>query len=331
MDEHLLFERLHDALDVETPPGAYERLRFALTKSPARSHAWPVLRIGGSKMGFRLAAGLAVVALAAAIAAAFFAAHNTTTGSVPAGSGQAIQVYQRLVADDDATANATWSAPCDTTTHTGCQGDATRALVALHQWLDDLNRSEPPARFLVVDAQLRLHISGSISGLNALLSAIQANDQNAMDRAYLWAAEGRAWTDAVVPGIVSSKQVSAAEYTNSVQAQSNFLTSCADCQVLTGQSSIDCTQNPDFCDTLLGGTELQVASLQTALAAFGAPASLSAKDLRLQQDLAQADSALIGMRAALSTRDQAGFNAGRAALRPALAAVSQDVAAILNG
>jgi hypothetical protein len=279
-------------------------------------------------MGFRLAAGLTLLVLVGAIVAAYLAAHNATSSRVPAGSGRTIAAYQNLVNVDGQSASATWSAPCDTTTHTGCQADATRALVVLHQWLDDLNRSEPPARFLVVDAQLRLHISGSISGLNALLAAIQANDQNGIDRAYLLAAAGATWTNAVVPSIVSSKQVSAAEYTTSVRATSTSLTSCADCQVLTDQSQVDCAQNQDFCQTLLDGAGLPVASLQVAVAAFAAPDSLSAKDTRLQQDLARADSALIAMRASLLTGDQAGFNAGRVTLRSALAAVSLDAAAI---
>jgi hypothetical protein len=328
MDEKVLFERMHDALDIELRPGAYERLRIALAKSPAKPHRWPVLRMGGSKMGFRLAAGLAVIVLAAAIVAAFLATHNATTGSVPAGSGQTIQAYQKLVGNDDTKANATWSSPCDTTTHTGCQADATRALVVLQQWLDDLNRSEPPTRFLVVDAQLRLHISGSISGLNALLAASQANDQNGMDRAYQLAAAGRAWSDAVVPSIVSSKQVSVTAYTNSVHAQSTSLTSCADCQVLAGQSPIDCSQNQTTCQYMLDGAEGLIANLQATLAAFAAPDSLSAKDTHLQQDLAQADSAVIAMNAAVSTGDQSTFNATRATLGQALAAVSRDAATI---
>jgi len=328
MDDRALFDRMHDALDIEPPAGAFERMRVALAKSPATPHGWAVFRMKGSKMGFRLAAGLTLLVLMGAIVAAYLAAHNATSSRVPAGSGQTIAAYQNLVNLDDQNANATWSDPCDTATHTGCQADATRALVALHQWLDDLNRSEPPARFLVVDAQLRQHISGSIAGLNALFAASQANDSNAMDRAFLLAAAGRAWTDAVVPGIVSSKQVTAAEYANSVRAQSIFLTSCADCQVLTGQSQIDCSQNQDFCQTLLDGTELQVAGLQVAVAAFAAPDSFSAKDTRLQQDLARADSALISMRASLLTLNQAGFDAGRITLRTALAAVSLDAAAI---
>jgi hypothetical protein len=329
MEEQILFDRMHDALDVEPPAGAYERLRIALTKSPAKQNRWPVLRMGGSKMAFRLAAGLAVIGLAAAIAAAFIAAHNATTGSVPAGSGETIHAYQTLVAADGATANATWSAPCDTSTHTGCKGDATRAIVALQQWLDDLNRSEPPTRFVVVDAQLRLHLSGSIAALNALLAASQANDSNGMNRAYLLGLAGRLWTDTVVPGILSSKQVEAVAYVNSVHDEGNAMTSCTSCQILVGPTNLDCSQNQTpTCQDLLDTTAGPVSGFQFALAAYSAPASLSAEDTRLQQDLAQADSALIAMGAALSTGDQAGFNAGRVTLRSAFSAVSRDVAAI---
>ena len=328
MDEKILFDRMHEALDIDPRPGAYERLRIALADSPAKPHRRPVLRMGGSKMGFRIAAGLAVIALAAAIAAAFIAAHNATTGSVPAGSGQTIQAYQRLVGVDDINANDTWSAPCDTSTHTGCKDDATRALVALQQWLDDLNRSEPPARFLVVDAQLRSHITASISGLNALLAANRANDPNGMDRAYELAAAGRFWTDAVIPSIVSSQQVNSVLYTTSVRAQSNALASCTNCQILVAQGQIDCLQLQATICPELDETASQIARFQSTLAELAAPSSLSVRDARLQQDLAQADSALIAMRAALSTGNQAGFDAGRNTVRTALAAVSQDVAAI---
>jgi hypothetical protein len=276
-----------------------------------------------------LAAGLTLLVLVGAIVAAYLVAHNATTSRVPAGSGQTIAAYQNLVGVDGQNAGATWSAPCDTTTHTGCQGDASRAITALQQWLDDLNRSEPLARFLVVDAQLRLHISGSIAGLNALLAASQANDPNGMDRAYLLAVAGKAWTDTVVPSIVSSKQVDAVAYASLVRAEGSSMTSFTNCQILFGPTQIDCSQNQAIpCQDLLDGTAGQVAVFQSTLVASSAPASLSAADTGLQQDLAQADSALITMSSALSIGDQAGFNAARATLRSAFSAVSRDVAAI---
>ena len=117
-------------------------------------------------------------------------------------------------------------------------------------------------------------------------------------------------------------------YTNSVRAQSNFLTGCADCQGLAGQSQIDCSQGQTTCQNMLDGAENLIANFQATLAAFAAPDSLSAKDTRLQQDLAQADSALIAMNAAVSTGDQAAFKAAQTSLGQGLAAVSRDAPAI---
>jgi hypothetical protein len=329
MDERLLFERLHDALDIDPHPDAYERLRVALAKSPAHPQRWPALRMRGSKMGLRLAAGLAFLVLAAALVAAFLATHNATSGSVPAGTGLSIQAYQKLVNDDGTKANNTWSSPCDTTQHSGCQADASRALVALQQWLTDLNRSQPPARFAVVDAQLRLHLTGSIAGLNALLAASQAGDQAGIDRAYLLALAGRLWTDAVIPSIVTSQQVDVAAYTNVVRAESSSLASCTSCQDLAGQLQIACAQS-QTCQDLVDATAGQIAGFQSTLATNASPSSLTAKDSSLQQDLAQADTAVIGMNAALSTGDQAAFNARRPMLQQALAAVNRDAAAIVT-
>jgi hypothetical protein len=230
---------------------------------------------------------------------------------------------------DGQNANATWSAPCDTTTHAGCQGDATGAIVALQRWLDDLNRSEPPPRFLVVDAQLRLHLSASIAALNALLAASHANDSSGMDRAYLLGLAGRTWADTVVPSIVSSQQVTVINYTNSVRSERLALDQCVNCQNLLAQSAAVCagSQTPT-CQDLLDTTEGQVTSFQASLVEFAAPNSLSAKDARLQQDLAKADTALLGMEAALSTGDRAEYDSRRTSLQQALAAVSQDAAAI---
>lgn len=330
MDERILFKRLHEALDVEPRPDAYERLRVALATGPAQPQRWPVLRMRGSNMGLRLAAGLAFLVLAAALVAAFLAAHNATSGSVPAGTGLSIQAYQKLVAVDDNKAINTWSSPCDTTQHSGCQTDASGALVALQQWQGDLNRSQPPSRFAVVDVQLRLHLTGSIAGLNALLAASQAGDQSGMDRAYLLALAGRAWTDAVIPSIVASKQVDVAAYTNMVRAQGSSLASCTSCQELAGPSQLDCAQG-QACQDLVDASAGLIASFQSALATSAAPSSLIAKDSSLQQDLGQADTALIGMNAALSTGDQAAFNARRLVIQQALAAVSRDAATIVNG
>ena len=84
MEQPFLFDQIHDALDIEPPAGAYERLRTSLTTEPVSPHRLPALQTRWSKMGFRFTAGVALVALAVAITAAIFAIHSASTNSAPA-------------------------------------------------------------------------------------------------------------------------------------------------------------------------------------------------------------------------------------------------------
>jgi hypothetical protein len=332
MDERVLFERFHEALDVEPSSGGYERLRIALARSPVKPQRRPALELRWSKMGLRLAAGLALIVLAVAIAAVILATHFSTGGSVPAHSRLSIGAYQKMVNADYTSAAATWFSPCDTNQHSGCQGDATRGTLALQQWLDDLNRSEPPERFAIVDAQMRQHLTLNISALKTLLAASQAQDQAGMSRAYLSAVAGRLWADDMVPNITSSYQTTAAAYSSSLNAGKQGIDQCITCQDLAGQSAIDCSGNQaSSCQDLLTATQDQIARFQAGLVGAAAPTSLAVKDSRLQLDLAQADTALMAMQSALSASDQAGFDAARISFRRALATVDRDAADILKG
>jgi len=67
MDERILFDQFHEALDVEPRPGAYERMRFAMTNQPVALKSRPVFRMRWSKMGIRVAAVLAAAVLAVAV------------------------------------------------------------------------------------------------------------------------------------------------------------------------------------------------------------------------------------------------------------------------
>jgi len=78
MEEQFLFHRVHDALDIESPAGAYERLRAALAREPVTPRGWPALQTRWTKMGFRFTAGVALVALAVAISSAILAIHSAS-------------------------------------------------------------------------------------------------------------------------------------------------------------------------------------------------------------------------------------------------------------
>jgi photosystem II stability/assembly factor-like uncharacterized protein len=74
MDERALYQRFHAALDIEPGPGAYDRLREALTR--ARPERRPWFNIGLPRNSRQLVAAAVVVVLAAAAVPAFLALHR---------------------------------------------------------------------------------------------------------------------------------------------------------------------------------------------------------------------------------------------------------------
>lgn len=331
MEEELVFERIHSALDVQPPPGAYERLRVALNQRPVKPPRWPAFSTRWSNMSFRLAAGVALVALAAAILAAIFAIHNASTGYVPAGSGMSIQAYEAMVINDNAAALATFSGPCDIGVHTACLADATRGIPAVQKWIDDLTHAQTPSRFKVVDAEMRRHLAQNLTAQHDLVAAAQAGDGAAMDRAFIVAVYAAAWTDTIISqGVTSSRQVDVPSYVAVVQARQ--LGNCDTCTLVLSGKGNDCvTANSIPCLVLFDQTAVAFAEFEAALVHSAAPASLSAKDSKLQNDLAQADSVLLTMRLAVAANDQAGFNSGVTELQRVVALIARDSNAITQG
>jgi hypothetical protein len=71
MEERLVFERFHEALDAQPRAGAFDRLQAALARSPVRSRRQPRFVIPFPPTGLRLAAGIAVILLAAIVIGSF--------------------------------------------------------------------------------------------------------------------------------------------------------------------------------------------------------------------------------------------------------------------
>jgi hypothetical protein len=327
-----MFDRIHEALDVEPPAGAYERLRVALSRKPVRVRRWPALETRWSKMGFKIAAGVALAALAVGIVAAVFALHSAQNNQVPSGKGMSIPAYQKMIADDNAAASASWSSPCDTTVYTGCLADANRAIPVVQKWLDDLNRSATPARFAVVDAEMRAHLAQNITALHALAAASQAGDLSSVYRTFVVALYAAEWTGTVVPGITGSQQVDAVAYVESIRSWKHSFGACATCTLIFSTDSSTCVTNGGVpCLQLFDQTAVQFADFEGAVIQKAAPASLAAKDARLQRDLKQADNVLLTMRLAVSANDQVGINAGFPELRRISQLTDQDANSIVQG
>jgi Tol biopolymer transport system component len=98
MDERLIFDRIHAALDVQPPPGALDRLESVLAKAAVKPRR-PAIFLQWPRTGRRLAAALLVVVLAIAAIGVYLAAHRALSQSVPAGPSapRATIVFGRVI------------------------------------------------------------------------------------------------------------------------------------------------------------------------------------------------------------------------------------------
>jgi hypothetical protein len=333
MDDRVLFDRFHQALDVEPPADAYVRLRKALDQRSAR----PAQPLGWGlrwpRMGLRLAAVVTAAVIVIAAAAAFFSTHRVADRTSPADTSQAIMAYKLMVGTDhDKVQTAGQAEGCNNGSEfAACVAYFTLIMPAQNQFLADLNRFHTPSRFAAADSQLRRHITAQIARENAILAADRAQDAATAD---LWlkvqdGQTGRLWAQIMVASIVSSKQGTVDTYAASVRYNKQKLDSCTECNDLAGQSQFSCTgSGVQACLDLVHKVESQVTSLQTAVVAIAAPGLFVTRDRQLQLDLAKADSALTSMADALAAGDQAGFSAGRSLYQQAMIAIKQDAAAI---
>jgi hypothetical protein len=322
-NERLLKVELRRALDDVLPPVPWleaavsQDLRKRRTgRSVDRNSGTQQRRGPSSRPAMQLVAGLLVVVVAATAVVTFLASRNHTPQNAPAGR-VSIEAYQTMVERGDGEVIL-------------ARGDTTQLLTALQRWLDALNRSEPPPRFAVIDAQLRLHLATTIFDRNAANAADLAKDQNALDRADNVGVGQQAWLDEVTRSIADSEPGTAATYVASVRAGNQVFGGCAACQSLANQ--VDCTEmQATSCLYDVGYAVAAIGPFEGALVRVAAPSSLAAQDAQLQKDLAQADTGVLAIEKAQLTGDQAGFNAGRLLLQQVLPAINVDVAGIVGG
>jgi hypothetical protein len=332
MDEQILFDRVHQALDVQVPDGAYEQLRSALQrKSAGRGKArFQQTRGALPRPALQLAAAVLVVVIAAAAVVTFLQLRSNAPRSAPALS---IVAYQTTLKRDVGILDSAGDGVSCTTLQSTCPQPGRPVLKAYQRWLDDLNGSEPPAKFAVIDAQMRKHLAAGIADLNAVFAAHAAHNQDGLDRAGAEAQRQGDWLNAVTDAIVYSSQGTAAGYADSVlAARRQGLDVCPECQSLSSSGPIDCTGSQEAnCEGDVAFARSAIEDLEAAVMRVAAPGSLAAQDSLLQRDLAEADTAVLAMATAQLTGDQGGFSAGRLLFQRALPAVNADIAGILGG
>jgi hypothetical protein len=244
-------------------------------------------------------------------------------------SDPAIKAYQVLMVTDDNAMGASTSNHCNTVQDTACPAAAAHVVAALQTWLDHLIRFQTPARFATIDAQMRRHIAAAIAYLNASAAATLAQNQPALDRSIAAAINEKGWVDHLTASISQSNHATTAIYTSLVKSEKSDLDKCGGCQRLISQAPLNCGgAAATDCDSFVTDAAGQVQTFQGAVVLDSAPSNLAAKDTQLQSDLAQCDTALIGMMGALLKGDESGFSAGRSSFVRALAAVDTDAAAV---
>jgi hypothetical protein len=327
---------LRQALDQALPPVPWletavtEDFRRRLDRSADRSE-------GQSRRGHvvlrrplvQLAAGLLVLALAAAATATFIELRYHSPQSTPAGSDS--KAYQSMVNRDVDQADSSGDGTSFATLQSTCPMPGRPVLAALQRWLGDLDGFQTPSKFAVIDGQLRRHLVSTSSVLNAVVTAYQAQDQTGLDSANYALSHQFDWLDTVAQSIVQSGPVDAPAYIVSVRIAKQSFDACSTCRALIVSGQPDCSGIQGVsCQHDVFVAMSTIEPFEANLVRYSPPSSLAARDLVLQRDLAQADTAVLAMANAQLTGDQAGFTAGLVLLRQVWPAIDADAAGIVG-
>ena len=336
MDERILFDQFHEALEFEPGPGAYERMRFAMTNHPVPLKRRPAFQMRWSKMGLRVAAVLAAVVIAVAFGAAILATHHGPVGSAPAGTDPTVMKYRAMMFSDYNTMAASASNHCNTIQDAGCEAAINAVIPTLQKWLTDLNSAQTPARFAFIDSQLRRHLNQAIADMHAAVAYQKMNNPSGFDLAMNAAFYERAWIDPAESAIQGTYPKVAGSYHDALSLTRQSVSACVN--GTPGPADLSCSklfQQESCIGVRAQACELDVQAAATQLLTFliglqqnPAPASLSSKDAALLADLTNADTTLLAIAGALVSGDSAKVTAGEITYAAAILSANGDGSAI---
>lgn len=335
MNEAKIRERLHQAVGEASFPEYLPSRVEARLKHPGRDQSPPARRANGplllglGRIGSLVAALLVVLLIAALVVGAnIWRNGDLLNRPKPAGQDPAIKQYQ-LMTGADLKRFVNTQDPCLTWADAVCLEQVFTRTAALQWWLDDLNRSQPPARFAAVDTLMRRHLTLALSARANVLTAWRARDA----KAYIAASDASGnETEPLAhqaETIIASSQATIALYKSFVGVDVAYLLACGGCEQLMRQGQVVCqaSRTPSCVDEF-AALRLQLETFVSDLAFRLAPDSLLAKDAQLQADLVAANVALDAMESAASAGDQVGLQAGHDQLLKALRGVDADAADI---
>lgn len=312
MDERILFDQFHEALDMEPRPGAYERMRIAMTNHPATHKRRLGYPIRWSRMGLRVVAVIAAALIAVALGAAIVTLHKPT-GSVPAGDDPNTKAYKAMISSGYDSLSQVGNFNCGAVGEPGCEGMVAATVPLLNQWSGALKSSNPPARFAVIDGMLQRHLADNVKYLNAMLAAHNAKNATAFSFAFQGAFYEGAWIDPAVAAILGSSPRVAGSYHDALALARQHIHACV--SQAPGPSDIGCEQlyHADVCASVgaiacANDAHVAAGQLLSFLDGFlqnPAPSALAPTDHLIQTQLDQMDSDIIAVTDGLLSGDSA--------------------------
>lgn len=333
MNEMQIRERVRQAMG-EAPYPAYlssrveSRLKGSSFENRGRARKW---RVGIGRTSTFVLAVLAVLLIATIVAGVFVWRNaDFNPRPVPGGKDQMTR-YLALMTVDQQAFDATSTDHCTTLDDPACLDAQALITVVVQKWLDDLVRSQPPARFVAVDALIQRHLLLRLQDNIATIAAFKARDQKGFDTSVTAGHVERASLHLLAGDIIASSQATIAYYTAFVQLQEKELLDCAQCQQLISPTSVSCqVSRPATCVIQIAAVRDQLEAYLGGLVIEYAPDSLAANGERFQAVLLAADRALNAIASALSAGDPAALQAGRDGLRQDLALVQSEAAVIAS-
>ena len=337
VDERALFDRFHEALDIEPRPGAYERLLTQLTNQPVvlkRRPAFRMMRF--SNMTLRMAAALTAVLIAIVLIATFIAVHNRPVAQIPARPDQNLTAYRALIERDYNALVGASSNHCGTIQDQGCASAVVPVDAALQKWIDDMKAFPTPPQLVALDAALRAHLKAGIDDLNAAVSFQTAGDVTGFTMASNAALFERAWIDPATSGLDGTFPGTGNSYRDAVDLTRQSVSGCLgstpgavefQCHRLQAYESCAGAQRLQ-CEGDIQSMEINVETFLVGMAEHTAPSSQAPQYARLQSDLVRVDAALLAIHAANLRADASAINTAEGSFVSAMATTETDLSAI---
>jgi hypothetical protein len=337
MDERALFERFHEALDMEPRPGAFERLRTQLTSSkPVALTSRPRFQMRFTRMGLRMAAALTAVLIAIALIATFIAVHNRPVGQIPAHADANLTAYRAMIDRDYSSFVASTSNHCATIQDTGCAAATVPVIQSMQKWIEDMKAFHTPAQLVALDAVFRDHLQAAIDDLSAAVSFQKASDEAGFNLAVNAALFERAWIDPADSGLEGTYPGVGNSYRDAVTLAKQSVSGCLSstpaasafsCHRLQAYESCAAAQAVQ-CEGDIQNVGITLETILVGMAEHPAPSTSATQSARVQTDLVHVDAALLAVHKAVLTGDSSAVNTAEAAFQAAMTTTEIDLSAV---